>query len=58
MTCVAVVGSLTAGDSARIATSTSTRSANAGSWSIVRSEPSATMRARLRSSVGVGVTSP
>ena len=43
-TCVAVVGSLTAGESARIATSTRIRSANAGSWSIVRSTPSATMR--------------
>jgi hypothetical protein len=32
----AVVGSLTAGDSPRIAMSTSIRSANAGSWSIVR----------------------
>ena len=39
-TCTAVVGSLTAGDSALIAMSTITRIANAGSCSIVRSTPS------------------
>ena len=38
-----VVGSLTAGDSARIAMSTMIRTAKAGSCSIVRSCPSATM---------------
>ena len=49
-TWVAVVGSLTAGDSARMAMSTMMRSAKAGSWSIVRSWPSETIpRSRRRS---------
>ena len=44
-------GSLTAGESARIATSTRTRSANAGSCSIVRSIPNASLSARRRSAI-------
>ena len=40
-TWTAVVGSLTAGESALLAMSTIIRSANAGSWSKVRSSPSA-----------------
>ena len=46
--CTAVVGSLTAGDSARIAMSTSMRSANAGSWSIVRWRARTNTRRRAR----------
>ena len=49
---VAVVGSFTAGERARIAMSTMIRTANAGSWSIVRSWPSATMPASRRASPG------
>ena len=45
-TWTAVVGSLTAGDSARIAMSTRIRSANAGSCSIVRSSPIANIPRR------------
>ena len=51
ITCTAVVGSLTAGESARIATSTRIRRAKAGSWSIVRSIPSASLPARRRSAI-------
>ena len=51
ITCTAVVGSLTAGESARIATSTRMRSAKAGSWSIVRSIPSASLPASRRSAI-------
>ena len=47
--CTAVVGSLTAGESARIAMSTSMRSPKAGSWSIVRCRASTRTR-RARSS--------
>ena len=48
-TCTAVVGSFTAGDSARIAMSTMIRTANAGSCSIVRSTPRATIDRSLSS---------
>ena len=51
--CTAVVGSLTAGDSARIAMSTSIRSANAGSWSIVRWRATTRTR-RARAPTGAG----
>ena len=58
MTWTAVVGSFTAADSALLAMSTSTRRAKAGSWSKVRSSPSATVssssgRARLGVSTAV-----
>ena len=53
-TCTAVVGSLTAGDSARIAMSTMIRTANAGSCSIVRSTPSATSERSRSSASGPG----
>ena len=52
ITWTAVVGSFTAGDSARIAMSTMIRTANAGSCSIVRSTPSATIARNCVSAAG------
>ena len=53
-TWTAVVGSLTAGESARIAMSTRIRSANAGSCSIVRSSPITNMPRRRSAGGGAG----
>ena len=57
-TCTAVVGSLTAGESALIAMSTITRIANAGSCSIVRSTPSTIIDRRRLSADGVQPSPP
>ena len=56
MTCTAVVGAFTAGESAISAMSTMIRSAKAGSCWIVRSSPSATAprRAALAPESGAG----
>ena len=53
--CVAVVGSFTAGESARIAMSTRIRSANIGSRSNIRSSPTTTA---FRSATGSAPTGP
>ena len=54
-TWTAVVGSLTAGESARFAMSTMTLIPKAGSWSIVRSLPRAIMLRSRRSTSGNGL---